>query len=164
MSNASYPRFGFKIVSGGQSGADRAGLDFAIANGIPHGGWCPKGRKALDGRIPEIYQLTETTSASYLVRTEKNVVDSDGTVIFTIMKDLEGGSKRTEGFAKKHKKPVLHLSRAVSGDHGRVLKSFLAAHQIKTLNVAGSRGEKEPEVGAFAEKVLGDALRSQAVG
>ena len=74
-----------KIVSGGQTGADRAGLDFAIAHGIPHGGWCPKGRKAEDGTIPERYGLSETSRADYLQRTEANVRESDGTVIFTVV-------------------------------------------------------------------------------
>ena len=72
-----------KIISGGQTGADRAGLDVALDAGFPCGGWCPKGRKAEDGRIPDKYPLTETGSADYLKRTEKNVVDADGTVIFT---------------------------------------------------------------------------------
>jgi hypothetical protein len=69
---------------------------------IPHGGWCPKGRKAEDGVIPPHYQLTETPSASYLQRTEWNVRDSDGTVIFTIAAKLAGGLKRTAEFANKH--------------------------------------------------------------
>ena len=63
-----------RIGSGGQTGADRAGLDVAIAAGIPNGGWCPKGRKAEDGPIPDRYNLTETKSASYLTRTEWNDV------------------------------------------------------------------------------------------
>ena len=71
-----------RIVSGGQSGADRAALDFAISRGIPHSGWCPKGRKAEDGAIDARYNLTETPSANYLQRTEWNARDFDGTVIF----------------------------------------------------------------------------------
>jgi hypothetical protein len=84
-----------KLLSGAQTGADRAALDWAIFHDIPHGGWCPKGRKAEDGVIPPQYQLTETPSASYLQRTEWNVRDSDGTVIFTMAAKLGGGSKRT---------------------------------------------------------------------
>lgn len=64
-----------RIVSGGQTGADRAALDWAIANNVPHGGWCPKGRKAEDGAIPAHYALKETPSASYLQRTEWNMRD-----------------------------------------------------------------------------------------
>ena len=88
------------LLSGAQTGADRAALDWAIFRDVPHGGWCPKGRKAEDGKIPPHYQLTETPSASYLQRTEWNVRDSDGTVIFTVAAELAGGSKRTADFAK----------------------------------------------------------------
>jgi len=83
-----------RVVLGGQTGADRVGLDWAIWHDIPHGGWCPRGRKAEDGVIPPRYQLSETPSASYLQRTEWNVRDSDGTVIFTMTAKLAGGSKR----------------------------------------------------------------------
>ena len=72
-----------KIVSGGQTGADRGGLDASIHCELPHGGWCPKGRKAEDGRIPDKYQLVEMSTSDYLSRTEANVVDSDATVVFT---------------------------------------------------------------------------------
>src|SRR5687768_10043060 len=82
------------IISGGQTGADRAALDAAMVCGVPHGGWCPNGRTAEDGPLPECYLLTETAGASYLARTEKNVKDSDGTLIFT-MGLLSGGSART---------------------------------------------------------------------
>src|SRR5947209_4182665 len=98
-----------KIVFGGQTGADRAALDFAIEHGIPHGGWCPKGRKAEDGPIHERYKLQEHASGQYLNRTEQNVIDSDGTVIITIRPKLTGGSKRTAEFARKHQKPWLHI-------------------------------------------------------
>src|SRR5437870_5407187 len=81
-----------KIVSGGQTGADRAAFDWAIANNIPHGGWCPRGRLAEDGIIPDFYRMQETVSTEYVVRTERNVTESDGTVIFTIGKALTGGS------------------------------------------------------------------------
>ncbi len=73
-----------KIVSGGQTGADRAALDFAIDHGIPHGGWCPRGRKCEDGTIADCYKLNETPSAEYPQRTEWNVRDSDGTVVFSM--------------------------------------------------------------------------------
>ena len=83
-----------KIISGGQTGADRGGLEAAIEYGIPHDGWCPKGRLAEDGVIPDKYELSEMASKSYLKRTEANVVDSDAIVIFAFGK-LTGGSKRT---------------------------------------------------------------------
>ena len=103
-----------KIISGGQTGADRAALDFAIEHGLPHGGWCPKGRRAEDATIPSQYQLKETPSKNYSHRTEWNVRDSDGTVIFTIKATLTGGSRKTAEFAENHCKPCLHLSAETS--------------------------------------------------
>ena len=98
-----------KIVSGGQTGADRTALDWAMAHNVPCGGWCPKRRKAEDGPIDPKYPLKETPSASYLQRTEWNVRDSDATVLFSIEPALTGGSLKTVDFARKHKKPNLHL-------------------------------------------------------
>ena len=72
-----------KIISGGQTGADRAALDFAIKMKIPHGGWIPKGRLAEDGPLPEKYQLLEMSTTSYPKRTEQNVIDSDATLILS---------------------------------------------------------------------------------
>ncbi len=148
-----------KIISGGQTGADRAGLDVAIARGLPHGGWCPQGRKAEDGPLAACYLLTETPTASYLVRTERNAADSDGTVIFTVG-SLSGGSKRTAEFAKKHGRPFLHLS-LVAG-HERVaaekLAGFIRTHGVARLNVAGSRESKAPGIHALTHMVLDLAL------
>ena len=147
-----------KIVSGGQTGADRAALDWAIERGVPHGGWCPKGRKAEDGPIDARYALQETSSADYLKRTEWNIRDSDGTVIFTMRPALTGGSKRTAEFAVKHRKACLHLHAGESvEDCAQRLAEFIHANSIRILNVAGSRGSKEPEVGAFVRTVLGAA-------
>jgi hypothetical protein len=101
-----------KIVSGGQTGADRAALDWALAHGVEGGGWCPKGRKAEDGPIDPKYPLKETPSSAYLQRTEWNVRDSDATVLFSIDPTLTGGSKKTVEFARKHNKPWLHLCAA----------------------------------------------------
>lgn len=133
-----------KIVSGGQTGADRAGLDAAIACGIPHGGWCPKGRKAEDGTIPEQYQLTETEGESYLARTERNVKKSDGTAIFTLG-ELAGGSTRTADFARRHRKPWKHFRlEAESDEHAAdALREFITEAGIKVLNIAGSSESRE---------------------
>ena len=89
----------------GQTGADRTALDWAIWHDIPHGGWCPKGRKAEDGPIGSKYLLKETPTSNYRQRTEWNVRDSDGTVIFSLAPALTGGSKKTIEFAIKHEKP-----------------------------------------------------------
>ena len=160
MSNPRHPILPItKIVSGGQTGADRAALDWAIERGVPHGGWCPKGRKAEDGPIDGRYQLQETGSVDYLKRTEWNIRDSDGTVIFTMRSELTGGSKRTAGFAVKHRKACLHLHAGETVEHcAQRLAEFIRANGIRILNVAGSRGSKEPEVGAIVRAVL-DATR-----
>jgi [ribosomal protein S5]-alanine N-acetyltransferase len=147
-----------KIISGGQTGADRAALDFALDHGIPHGGWCPKGRKAEDGTIDSRYQLKETPSADYFQRTEWNVRDSDGTVVFSIAASLRGGSKETVELAQSHQKPVLHLFRDFGSPFPeRELLRFIRDNRTQTLNVAGPRASKEPDVGAFVRVVLDKA-------
>src|SRR4051812_3448090 len=99
------------IISGGQTGVDRAALDFAIALGLSHGGWCPRQRRAEDGIIPAQYSLRETPSGHYSQRTEWNVRESDATVVFSIKAGLAGGTRLTFLLAKRLGKPVLHLSR-----------------------------------------------------
>jgi hypothetical protein len=151
-----------KIVSGGQTGADRAALDWAIARGIPHGGWCPKGRKAEDGPIDKRYQLQETPSANYVQRTEWNALESDGTVVFSIGEILTGGSMKTVEFARKHGRPVLHLSKARGiSDEATALRRFIEEYNIRVLNVAGPRASKEPEVGSLVKDVLNRAWPSK---
>ena len=135
-----------KVISGAQSGADRAALDFAIAHGIPHGGWCPHGRKAEDGPIDPRYNLKETPSSGYLQRTEWNVRDSDGTGVFSIAPVLTGGSKKTIELALKHHKPVIHIARdGGPASPAQVLLRFVQDNKIKVLNVAGPRARKEPK-------------------
>jgi Circularly permutated YpsA SLOG family len=144
-----------KIISGGQTGADRAALDFAIARGIPHGGWCPRGCLAEDGAIPARYHLRETPDSDYSQRTEWNVRDSDGTVIFSIAPTLSGGSRQTADLAQRYQKPCFHLSRERdSATAPGKLRDFLASHDIQTLNVAGPRQSEAPEVAAFTAEVL----------
>ena len=156
-------RLNLIIRSGGQNGADKAGLDHAIETGIRHCGWCPKGRKAEDGVIGPEYRLKETPTANYIQRTEWNVRDSDGTVIFSIGKKLLGGSRKTLEFARRDKKPVLHLSAGTAGqDAARLLKEFIRLNRIRVLNVAGSRESKEPGVYQFVRDVLKLALPQNA--
>lgn len=146
-----------RIDSGGQTGADRSALDVARKFNFPYGGWCPKGRKAEDGPLSADYCLDESPSGNYLQRTEWNARDSDGTVIFTMARELTGGSKRTADFARKHGKPCLHLH-SESHDAVQRLRDFIHRHQIRQLNVAGSRGSKEPELYAWVSKVMEEAL------
>lgn len=149
-----------RIVSGGQTGADRAALDFAIAHGIPHGGWCPQGRLSEDGEIDAGYALRETPSPDYAQRTEWNVRDSDGTVIFSTGAILSGGSKATEEFAARFGKPCLHLSEEADGSRApERLREFIAHYDIRVLNVAGPRSSNEPAVGLFVEGVLARATQ-----
>jgi hypothetical protein len=144
-----------KIASGGQTGADRAALDWAIEHNIPHGGWCLKGRLAEDCPIDPRYKLQETPSDNYSQRTEWNVRDSDGTVIISIAPNLTGGSKKTLLLARKHGKPVLHVFGGVGTKSAQeALRRFIRDHNIGVLNVAGPRASKEPEVAAFVREVL----------
>jgi hypothetical protein len=149
-----------KIISGGQTGADRAGLDVALAHHFPHGGWCPKGRKAEDGQIDAKYDLTETPSANYLQRTEWNVRDTDGTIVFTMAEEITGGSMRTIEFARKHNKPYWHVSRTDSKLPVSEVTDFIKQHEIKMLNIAGSRESKEPGINEWVQQVLNRALFS----
>ncbi len=143
-----------KIVSGGQTGTDRAALDWAIAHGIPHGGWCPAGRRAEDGAIPAVYQLAETPSRSYQQRTRWNVRDSDATLIISQRSELTGGSKRTQELAAAMGKPCLHLHAGM--DMAAALREFLGKHAVSVLNVAGPRESTEPGIGAFVMVTLDD--------
>ena len=133
-----------KIVSGGQTGVDRAALDVALAMGIDHGGWCPRGRRAEDGAIHQRYRLQETESPKYHIRTECNVRDSDGTLIL-YRGDLSGGTEYTRKCAKLHGKPHLAIDLAAGG-RLREIRDWLAEHVIETLNVAGPRESTAPGI------------------
>ena len=148
-----------KIISGGQTGADQAGLDVAIKQGIPHGGWIPKGRMTEEGPLPDRYNLQEMTTKSYPKRTEQNILDSDGTLIVSHGK-ITGGSKLTVELAQKHCRPFLHLDlRSMSMSYAsRMLSSWLTDNGIKILNIAGSRGSKDPEIYSATVKLLEGTL------
>lgn len=149
----------FKIVSGGQTGADRAALDWAIRHAVPHGGWCPRGRLAEDGVIPARYTLKETPDAHYAQRTEWNVRDADATVILSCRRYLRGGSWLTRQLARELGKPCLHLHRELGVERAAErLRVFVRSRRARVLNVAGPRLSQEPEIGAFVEAVLQGAL------
>src|SRR4029077_3291844 len=139
-----------KIISGGQTGVDQAGLDFAIENGIPHGGKCPKGRLSELGPIPDRYLLTEHFSAGYPPRTQANVEESDATVIFpTGSIQEESGCLLTATLCMKIKKPyvVIRLDDPDEESGAKKLRELIQKHQVKVLNVAGARGSRRPDVG-----------------
>lgn len=144
-------RYFSKLISGGQTGADRAALDWALAQKIPHGGWCPRGRKAVDGPLPGRYLLEETPSRNYRERTEWNVRDSDATVVFTLAPEATQGSLKTLRYAESYGRPMLHFHPGLDVE---VLRAFLLASRPTALNVAGSREQKEPGIYAWVISVL----------
>ena len=148
-----------KIISGAQTGADRAGIDAAIELGIEYGGWVPKGRKAEDGIVPEKYtKLQEMTRGGYPKRTEQNVIDSDGTVIFGYGK-LTTGSALTRKLAKQHKKPYLHIDLDLVKDPVPAIKDWIIEWDIKVLNVAGRKASKAPEIYDVVKNIIFKVLR-----
>jgi hypothetical protein len=148
-----------KIISGGQTGVDRAALDVALEIGIPCGGWCPKGRRAEDGGIPARYPLVETDSTSYPVRTEMNVRDSDGTLILTRGRP-DRGTALTIGLARRFKKPFRVVDFEGEADPGHVA-AWIAENSIKVLNVAGPRESSSKGIGAEAGRFLRQLLRGR---
>ena len=148
-------RFCERIVSGGQTGADRGALDFAIQHGYSHGGWAPQGRKAEDGLIPPKYQLTELADGGYRQRTRRNVEDSDGTLIVNLG-GLDGGTLATEAFARKKGKPyfVVQLDDGVTANLAISVLAWLREHSIHTLNIAGPRESKRPGIYGLTGELL----------
>lgn len=144
------------VISGGQTGVDRAALDAARACGLLCGGWCPRGRKAEDGRIDPGYPLVETPDGDYSQRTEWNVRDSDGTLVLTRGRP-KGGTAFTLAVARRLGRPLLlvDLAQVPSPDAAR---HWLEAEKIAVLNVAGPRESQHPGIGqearAFLERLL----------
>ena len=144
-----------KIVSGGQTGADRAALDVAIRLGIPHGGWVPKGRATEAGVLPDRYRMREMPSANYAQRTEQNILDSDGTLIVS-HGALDGGSGLTETLAEEHGRPHLHLDMKTLSvsDAAYTLKGWIGDNAIRVLNIAGPRESRDPDIYRATTAVL----------
>jgi len=167
-----------RIISGGQTGADRGGLEAASYCRIPHGGWCPKGRKAEDGATPAKYQLQEMESPDYVKRTEANVVDSDATVVFTFGHPT-GGSLKTLELCRKHGKPYQHVDLRTTRREGAVqqIAEWLNGDdkwndyedyearppENCVLNVAGSRESKADGIQDLVEAIVVDVLREMNV-
>lgn len=142
-----------KIVSGGQTGADRGALDAAIAAGMSYGGWLPKGRKTEEGPLPDQYALQEMESSDYRRRTRQNVIDSDGTLIFS-HGALTGGSLLTEQLAKKLGRPNLHINCDCYSEMEAIQKiaQWVQDNDVRVLNVAGPR--------ASGDSLIYDAVRT----
>ncbi len=140
------------LVSGGQTGVDRAALEVAEALGIEHGGWCPAGRRAEDGRIPDRFRLVETERADYRQRTRRNVEDSDATLILA-RGELRGGTRLTARIAEAVGRPLLSLD--LDGPVARErFEAWLETHAVRRLNVAGPRESGEPGIQADAAACL----------
>ena len=148
-----------RIVTGGQTGADRAAFDAALELGIPMGGWVPRGRLDEDGTIPARYpNLREADSPELAVRTELNVRDSDATLVIS-HGEVMGGSALTVQLCQQLGKPVLHIDLALDSFHGAAeVRSWLARIQPEVLNVAGPRRSEDPTLYTAAYALLVDAL------
>jgi hypothetical protein len=142
-----------KIISGGQTGADRGGLDAGRILGLRVGGWCPRGRRAEDGTIPNKYPLVETTSANYSDRTRENIMGADATIIF-VYGTVSGGSEATARICDLLGKPhlIVNLSDAVAWDE--IVRDWLGMVKPEVLNVAGSRESKAPGIQKTVRDIL----------
>lgn len=145
-----------KIISGGQTGVDRAALDVAIALDIPHGGWCPKGRLAENNTtIPLEYNLQETDSADFEERTKFNIRDSDATLIIipVIPNNASDGTQLTINEVTRCKKPflIIGLNKAFNFDE---ILIWIIENKITTLNIAGPRESNAPGIYQETFKIL----------
>jgi len=136
---------------------DRAALDAAIACHVPHGGWCPKDRLAEDGTIADCYQLKELPSRDYAARTERNVVDSDGTLLL-YRPPLTGGTLLTQRLARRWNKPLFRQQLGRSIDYDAMV-AWIAEYQLRILNIAGPRGSSHTGLQQEAYEVVCGLLR-----
>lgn len=155
-----------RIITGGQTGVDRAAWDAALESGIAIGGWVPSEKWAEDGRIPEIYRgLNETRSRDPAARTRSNVRDSDGTLIVS-RGDLTGGSAFTRSLCEEMGRPVLHIDLSKTSDHVAVslIIEWFATNKIRILNVAGPRASEDPAIYSLSKKLLGSVFVLSQIG
>ena len=152
-----------KIVSGGQTGVDRAAFDFALENRIEIGGFVPKNRRAEDGRIADKYpNLIETETENPAERTELNVVNSDATLIVS-RGEMKGGSLLTKEFAAKHGKPFLHVELSENAGEQVVEKTreWLDSIDCSVLNIAGPRASEDAEIHEKVKIFLEELLHAK---
>ena len=144
-----------KIISGGQTGVDRAALDVALKHGIECGGWCPAGRLDEFGRIPDHYPVHELGAGGFTERTLQNVKDSDGTVIIYPAK-LGGGSEQTVRFCVEQRRPhkLIDASHVSTEQAAQLISDFVRENKIDILNVAGPRASEWPEAYDYAFRAL----------
>jgi len=148
-----------KIISGGQTGVDRAALDAAMANNVSCGGWCPTGRKAEDGRIPDQYSLTELKNGGYRQRTIRNLKESDGTVIIYFERP-SGGTRLTLDSCIEYQVPhlVIDGTNVAADQAAQQITAFIDDHEIEVLNVAGPRASGHADAYPYAFQVMSKAL------
>jgi hypothetical protein len=146
---------GLEILSGGQTGVDRGALDAALELGRRCGGWCPEGRMAEDGVIPDRYPLRELKGGGYAGRTRRNVEDSDGTLILCVGAP-SGGTALTLQSCHELAKPVCVVDAAIAtaGEASVRARTFVETHAIRRLNVAGPRASHWPDAHAYAREVV----------
>jgi hypothetical protein len=148
-----------KVISGGQTGADRAALDAALESSFPIGGSCPVGRVAEDGPIYDAYTLTEI-GGGYRQRTKQNVIDSDGTAIF-YESYVRGGTEATVLFCIRQSKPykLIDIELVKPPRAAELLSEFVREFNVSVLNVAGPRSSSCPRIYDYVKQVVGLALQ-----
>lgn len=148
-----------KVISGGQTGVDRAGLDAALSLDIPIGGWCPKGRRAEDGKVPDKYPLKETFESNYLQRTEFNARDADATIIMSRFSQDTSGIQYTKQFCRKWKTLIMDFSKLYNPMFG-YKDIFDMLLLCRVINVAGPREESDSGVHDWAFKQLCEIFKT----
>ncbi|MEE2957167.1 MAG: putative molybdenum carrier protein [Pseudomonadota bacterium] len=144
------------VISGGQTGVDRGALDAAINLGIPHGGWCPKGRLAEDGKISSKYQLKETYSRMYAVRTRRNISLADATLIISPCPFI-GGTLLAVTETRHQNKPLLVVY-PTRANYVQIME-WLLTYRVSVLNVAGPRESEKPEIYLYSYKIVSKILQ-----
>ena len=150
-----------KVISGGQTGVDRAALDVALRDRIDCGGWCPAGRLDEFGKIPDHYPVQELQGGGFTERTLQNVKDSDGTIVI-YSHELRGGTEQTVRFCVELQRPqqLIDASKVATEDAAKLIADFVRKNKIGILNIAGPRQSEWPEGYAYTSRALDIFLRA----